>query len=78
MKEETHETYESHKLKNQNVSSKASRSYTLMDAYPRSNDSSDHEFLFVKLKYIDCLIQYKSSIIFNGMLSRQYFPWKIK
>ena len=31
-----------------------------------------------KLKYIDCLVQYESSNVLNGTLSRQYFTWKMK
>ena len=44
-----------------------------MEAYPRSNDLSDLESLLTKLKYIDCLIQHKSSGFLNRMLSIQYF-----
>ena len=42
-----------------------------MDVYPRSNDSSDHEFLLVKLKYTICLIQYKSSSVLNDRSSHR-------
>ena len=59
--------------KKQNVPSKVSLSLILMDAYPQSNDSSDHESLLTKLRYIDCLIQYKSSSVLNRTVSRQYF-----
>ena len=76
-KNETHEN-ESDKLKKQNVPSKRSLSFILMDAYLWSNDSSDLEFLLVNMKYIDCLIQYKSSSVLNGKLPRQVFPWKMK
>ena len=76
-KNETHEN-ESDKLKRQNVPSKMSLSFILMDAYLWSNDSSDLEFLLVNMKYIDCLIQYKSSSVLNGKLPRHVFPWKMK
>ena len=49
-----------------------------MDVYQRSNDSSDHEFLLAKLKFTVSLIQYNSSSVLNGTLSRKYFPCKMK
>ena len=45
-----------------------------MDPYPRSNDSSNHKSLLIKLEYIDCLIPYESSRVLNKTFSRQYFP----
>ena len=58
--------------------STVSLSFILMNAYPQSNDSSDHEFLLAELKYIDCLIRYKPSSVLNGTLSRHYFPSNMK
>ena len=59
-------------LKKQNVTSKVSLSSILMNAYPRFNGSSDHEFYLAKLKYIECFIQYKCSGFLIGRLSRHY------
>ena len=73
-----HENNQCHELKKQQVLSKASLCFILMDVYQRSNDSSDHEFLLAKLKFTVCLIQYNSSSVLNETLSRQYFPWKMK
>ena len=44
-----------------------------MDAYPQSNDSSDHKFLVAKLKYIDCPFHYKYLSLLNRTLSRLFF-----
>ena len=49
--------HENHELKKQEVLSKASLCFILMDVYQRSNDSSDDEFLLTKLKFTVCLIQ---------------------
>ena len=43
------ENNESYRLDKQEVSSKASLYFMLMNVYPRSNDSYDHEFLLEKL-----------------------------
>ena len=56
---------EPYKLKKQNVPSKVSFYLILMDAHPWTNDSLDHELLLTRLKYINCLIQYKSSCVFK-------------
>ena len=60
------------------VLSKQSVCFILRDIYTSSSDSSDHEFVLAKLKYTVCLIQYKSLIVSNETLSRQYFSWKMK
>lgn len=62
----------------ENVPSEAFLCVILMDVYLKSNERSDHEFLLAKLKYPVCLIQWKSSSVFNEKLSRQYFPSKMK
>ena len=69
-----HENKECHELKKQEVLSKASLCFILMDVYQRSNDSPDHEFLLAKLKFTVCLIQYNSSSALNETLPRQYSP----
>ena len=74
----THEKNECHELKKQEVLSKASLYFILMDVYQQSNDSFDPEFLLVKLKFTVCLIQYNSLSTLNETLSRQYFPCKMK
>ena len=61
-------------IKKQEVLSKASLCFILMDIYQQSNYSSDHEFLLAKLRFTVCLIQCNSSSVFNETLSRQYFP----
>ena len=43
------ENNECYKLKKQKISSKASPCFILMEVYPRSSDSSGHEFLLAKL-----------------------------
>ena len=73
-----HENNECHELKKQEVLSKASLCFILIDVYQLYNDSSDHEFLLVKLKFTVCLIQWNSSSVLNETLSRQYFPWKME
>ena len=73
-----HENNECHELKKQDVLSKASLCFILVDVYQWSNDSSDHEFLLAKLKFTVYLIQYNSSRVLNETLLRQYFPCKMK
>ena len=63
-------------LKKQEVLSKASLCFTLMDVYRRSNDSSDHEFLLAKLKFTVCLIEYNSSSVLNETFSDNIFHEK--
>ena len=70
-----------HNLKKQNVSSRVSLFFKLMDIYPRSSSSLDQdwkEFFLARLKYIDCINQYKSSSVLNETLSEQYFLWQTK
>ena len=74
----THEKNECHELKKQEVLSKASLYFILMDVYQQPNDSFDSEFLLVKLKFTVCLIQDNSLSTLNETLSRQYFPCKMK
>ena len=61
-------------MKKQEVLSKASLYFILMDVYQRSSDLSDREFLLAKLTFTVFLIQYNSSSVLNETLSRQYFP----
>ena len=62
-----HENKECHELKKQELLSKASLCFILMDVYQRSNDLSDHEFLQAKLKFTAYLIQYNSSSVLNDV-----------
>ena len=39
--------------------------FTLMEVYQKKFDSSVHEFLLAKLKFVVCLIHYKSSRVLN-------------
>ena len=57
-----------HEFEKQEVLSKASLYFILMDVYQRSNDSSDHELLLTKMKLTVCLIQFKYSSILNKTL----------
>ena len=52
--------YECHEFKEQEMLSKASLYFVLMEIYQRSNDLSVHELLMAKMKFTVCLIQYKS------------------
>ena len=72
------ENNECHELKKQEMLSKLSLFFILMNVYQRSNDSSDHELLLAKLKFNVCLTQYNSSSVIDETLSRQYFSWKMK
>ena len=52
-------------MKKKKVSSKSFLYFTLMEVYQKKFDSSVHEFLLAKLKFVVCLIQYKSSRVLN-------------
>ena len=52
-------------MKKKKVSSKSFLYFTLMEVYPKKFDSSVHEFLLAKLKFVVCLIHYKSSRVLN-------------
>ena len=61
----SHENNECHELKKEEMLSKASLCFILMDVYQRFNDSSDHVFLLAKMKFTICLIQCNSSSVLN-------------
>ena len=52
-------------MKKKKVSSKSFLYFTLMEVYQKKIDSSVHEFLLAKLKFVVCLIHYKSSRVLN-------------
>ena len=52
-------------MKKKKVSSKSFLYFTLMEVYQKKFDSSVHEFLLAKLKFVVCLIHYKSSRVLN-------------
>ena len=49
--------YECPEFKKQEMLSKASLYFVLMEIYQRSNDLSVHELLMAKMKFTVCLIQ---------------------
>ena len=52
-------------MKKKKVSSNSFLYFTLMEVYQKKIDSSVHEFLLAKLKFVVCLIHYKSSRVLN-------------
>ena len=52
-------------MKKKKVSSNSFLYVTLMEVYQKKFDSSVHEFLLAKLKFVVCLIHYKSSRVLN-------------